>query len=188
MITAGYEGSNVSDQSHGIGAAVHRIRRARGESMRTVAAAAGVSQPFLSKLESGQLAPSIATLYALSDALGVSPSDLLPTVDATNGAETPLAGGESERSPSARLVAGGAGRLTEAYLFTAEAGDSDDVDFAHEGEEFVFVLEGAVVLTQDGRERTVEAGGSLSFDPRAPHRWSAPERARYLLVSTRRPA
>jgi transcriptional regulator with XRE-family HTH domain len=156
--------------------------------MRVVATTAGVSQPFLSKLESGQLAPSIATLYALADALEVSPSDLLPAVDATTGSETPLAGGESEGSPKAHLVAGGAGRLTEAYLFTAEAGDSDDVDFAHEGEEFVFVLEGTVVLTQHGRERVVETGGSLSFDPRAPHRWRAPERARYLLVSTRSPA
>ncbi|MDM4762386.1 XRE family transcriptional regulator [Galbitalea sp. SE-J8] len=168
-----------------IGAVVKRLRTERGASMRALAASAGVSQPFLSKLESGRLLPSLSTLYALADALGVSPSELLPAVDDSTASVIHLSASDSARTPRAQLLAGGPGRATEAYLFTADAGDSDDVDFAHGGEEFVFVLEGCVVLTQDGRDRRIPAGGSVTLDPTLPHRWSAAEATRYLLVTTR---
>jgi HTH-type transcriptional repressor of puuD len=171
-----------------IGEVVKRLRTARGESMRTVAAAAGVSQPFLSKLEAGRLLPSLSTLYALADALDVPPTELLPSVDDSAASVVHLSASESAHTPSARLLVGGPGRFTEAYLFTADAGDSDGVDFEHGGEEFVFVLEGSVVLSQGGHDRRISAGDSVTLDPTVAHRWSAPEAARYLLVSTRAPA
>lgn len=43
-----------------------------------LAAAAGVSQAFLSQLESGQTSVAIATLYRIASALGASASDVLP--------------------------------------------------------------------------------------------------------------
>ena len=171
-----------------IGAAVKRLRTARGHSMRALASVVGVSQPFLSKLENGQLLPSLSTLYGLADALDTTPSELLPSVSDSASSAVHLSAGEGRRTPRARLLTSGSGRFTEAYLFTADAGDSDDVDFAHDGEEFVFVIEGSVVLTLDGRDRRIAAGESVTFDPTRPHRWSAPEAARYLLVSTRVPA
>jgi HTH-type transcriptional repressor of puuD len=171
-----------------IGGVVKRLRTQRGASMRTLASAAGVSQPFLSKLESGQLLPSLSTLYALADALEVSPSELLPPVSDSAASVVHLSASDSARTPRARVLASGPGRLTEAYLFTADAGDSDDVDFQHGGEELIFVIEGTVVLAQGGTERHIGAGQSVSLDPTVPHRWSALEDARYLLVSTKTPS
>ena len=54
-----------------IGALVRALRTSRGLSMRALAAEAGVSQPFLSKLENGRLLPSLSTLYALAAAFDV---------------------------------------------------------------------------------------------------------------------
>jgi len=61
-----------------IGAKVKALRAERGLSGRKLAAAADVSQPFLSQLEAGRTSVAIATLYRLASALDVKPSDLLP--------------------------------------------------------------------------------------------------------------
>jgi len=174
-----------------IGALVRALRTARGLSMRALAAQAGVSQPFLSKLENGRLLPSLSTLYALAAAFEVPPAELVPAIASSDDTtpEAHLRASDAPHAPRARLVAGGPGRRTEAYLFTAQPGQSDDVDFAHPGEEFVFVTEGAAVLTYaDGASRTVSAGESVTIETLRPHRWSVPAdgagAARYLLVTT----
>ena len=61
-----------------VGQAIRRARTASGLSMRAMALACGVSQPFLSAVERGLSTPSIATLYRLADVLDVAPADLLP--------------------------------------------------------------------------------------------------------------
>ncbi|SMH48597.1 transcriptional regulator, XRE family with cupin sensor [Rathayibacter oskolensis] len=174
-----------------IGALVHALRQARGLSMRVLAASAGVSQPFLSKLENGKLLPSLSTLYALAAALEVPPAELVPAVASSDDTtpEEHLRASDAPNAPRARLVVGGPGRTTEAYLFTTRPGESDDVDFAHPGEEFVFVIEGTAVLSYaDGPHRSVSAGESVTIDTERPHRWSVPAdaagAARYLLVTT----
>jgi HTH-type transcriptional repressor of puuD len=174
-----------------IGALVRALRAARGLSMRALAGAAGVSQPFLSKLENGLMLPSLSTLYALAAALEVPPAELVPAIASSDDTapEEHLRASDAPNAPRARLVVGGTGRTTEAYLFTARPGDSDDVDFTHPGEEFVFVIEGSAVLAYaDGERRTVAAGESVTIETSRPHRWSvpadAPVAARYLLVTT----
>ncbi|WP_345375658.1 helix-turn-helix domain-containing protein [Frondihabitans cladoniiphilus] len=181
-----------------IGRSVHALRSARGLSMRALASSAGVSQPFLSKLENGLLQPSIATLYALATALDVAPGELLPPAFAaapagarvTSGSPLLLHSGEEAGTPTAQLLSGGPGSKLEVYLFTAEPGSSDAAPFEHAGEEFVHVLTGTVVAHRDGHPAlSLAAGDSLTLDPGVPHWWGAPESndgpATFLLVSTR---
>ncbi|WP_185020460.1 cupin domain-containing protein [Rathayibacter sp. PhB152] len=85
-------------------------------------------------------------------------------------------------------MAGGPSWRTEAYLFTAQPGQSDDVNFVHEGEEFVFVTEGTAVLTfADASSHAVSASESITIEMSRPHRWSVPAdaggAAQYLLVT-----
>ncbi|OUZ08059.1 hypothetical protein BHE97_15110 [Aeromicrobium sp. PE09-221] len=61
-----------------IGARLRALRESRGLSMRALAAAAGVSQPFLSQVERGVSAPSMVTTYRLASVLQIAPGDLLP--------------------------------------------------------------------------------------------------------------
>ena len=61
-----------------IAGAVRARRLAAGLTMRELAAQAGMSQPFLSNLENSRAMPSIATLYKIANALGVSPREFLP--------------------------------------------------------------------------------------------------------------
>lgn len=99
-----------------IGSAVRARREAAGLSMRALAGRVGVSQPFLSQLERGTVAASIATLHRLATALAVPPGALLspgPTevvvVRSGDGARIPV--GEEPASAVGRMVVGPDGRM-----------------------------------------------------------------------------
>src|SRR5690554_1603634 len=77
-----------------------RLREARTEkrlSLRSVAQALGVSASLISQVETGKTQPSVSTLYALANHLGLSLDDLLGVI--------PPAGGRAPAQPEPmRLV------------------------------------------------------------------------------------
>ncbi|MFT4211573.1 MAG: XRE family transcriptional regulator [Microbacterium sp.] len=166
-----------------IGAAVRATRAERGESMRTVAERAGISQPMLSKVENAQILPSLTTVYGLAAALEVPAASLLPAV---GGAGEPLhfVVDEPGPAPTAQLLSGGAGASFHVYVITGRAGDDDGRDFQHPGQEFVYVVSGVAHLRRGDQVDRVAAGESITYDGAVAHRWSVLEDARYLLVST----
>jgi HTH-type transcriptional repressor of puuD len=173
----------VSDDiSASIGAAARRARTARGESMRTVAQRAGISQPMLSKIENGQILPSLTTVYGLAAALEIPASGLLPTVG--TGAVDPVhfVVDGSGSAPRAQLLSGGAGAPFQVYLVSGRAGEDDGRDFTHAGPEFVHVISGVAELHRADRIDSFAAGDSVTYDGALPHRWSIHEDAQYLLV------
>jgi transcriptional regulator with XRE-family HTH domain len=56
-----------------------RIRREKGLTQEQMAERSGFSQQYLSGLEQGRRNPTVATLYELAQALGVSPVELIQT-------------------------------------------------------------------------------------------------------------
>ena len=54
-----------------IGARLRAARLARGMTLEAVATAAGISLGFVSKLERDQVSPSVASLVAICDAVGL---------------------------------------------------------------------------------------------------------------------
>jgi transcriptional regulator with XRE-family HTH domain len=80
------------------GARVRSLRELRGLSTRKLAAAAGISQPFLSQLERGIGSPSLLTLHRLATALGVTPGDLIPSD--RDGAVSVIRAGEGTFVPA----------------------------------------------------------------------------------------
>lgn len=99
--------------------------------MRALAAQVGVSQPFLSQLERGTVAASIATLHRLATALTVPPGALLSpgpaevvVMRSDDGARIPV--GEESMSAVGRVVVGPDGRmnLTEYRVAPGQRLDS----------------------------------------------------------------
>ena len=71
-------GKQVSDFNRKIGARVKKLATERGATTVSMAAAVGVSQAQISRLENGLQGFRSATLLKISIALGVKPQDLLP--------------------------------------------------------------------------------------------------------------
>jgi transcriptional regulator with XRE-family HTH domain len=76
-----------AEQARTIGWRLHRVRTARGKSLRVVAGLAGMSKSTLHLIEHGQRAVTVSEIVALANALEIAPSELtkLPVPAPANG-------------------------------------------------------------------------------------------------------
>lgn len=160
-----------------IAGAVRARRSAAGLTMRELAARAGMSQPFLSNLENSRAMPSIATLYKIANALGVSPREFLPDARSRaqlvrhgEGATGPVS--DEPGSAVTRVVSGAPGRLVDAHTYVAPPGAPMGDWFEHDGEDLLYVVRGALrVELGDGQTFDLEARDVLWYEGTVPHRW-----------------
>lgn len=98
--TADTSGSESAEQEPivNLGGRLKRLREQKGLSVRGLARELGFSPSFVSQIENGKSQPSVATLYSLSQLLGVSIDELFASDDAVavnEGKVVAAAGGAS---------------------------------------------------------------------------------------------
>jgi DNA-binding transcriptional MerR regulator/quercetin dioxygenase-like cupin family protein len=170
------------------GSRLRALRRERGHSLRAAAAHAGLSPSFLSALERRATGASVATLLRLTRAYGVTMLDLFhptaPVGRRVRRRERPvLELGSGVRIEQLAHEAS----LLEPQLFVLAAGATSDGAYAHAGEEFMFVLEGALTVWVGPHERyQLHIGDSVTFPSTLPHRWRnrADGETRLLWINT----
>ncbi|MEF2978576.1 helix-turn-helix domain-containing protein [Subtercola sp. YIM 133946] len=86
MHTVGARSLIITDD---IGPRLRAARIAQGISLRSVATAVGVSASLISQVETGKTQPSVSTLYALVNHLGISFDDLMAGSATGSGTATP---------------------------------------------------------------------------------------------------
>lgn len=178
-----------------IGHEVRTYRKTLGITVADLAAATGMSVGMLSKIENGNISPSLTTLQALSKALG------MPITAFFKGFEEPKSASFVKAGEGVNLERRGtraghhysllghienntSGVVVEPYLITLNAESDVFPTFQHEGMEFLYMLEGEVVYRHGDSLYRMQAGDSLFFDADAPH---GPEElvslpARYLSI------
>lgn len=178
-----------------IGHEVRTYRKKLGITVADLAAATGMSVGMLSKIENGNISPSLTTLQALSKALG------MPITAFFKGFEEPKSASFVKAREGVNLERRGtraghhysllghienntSGVVVEPYLITLNAESDVFPTFQHEGMEFLYMLEGEVVYRHGDSLYRMQAGDSLFFDADAPH---GPEElvslpARYLSI------
>ena len=174
-----------------LGARLREARLQRGLSLRSVAQSLGVSASLVSQVEIGKTQPSVATLYAMANHLGVSLDDLLglttPSAapapmfghqgaalpDVQRGAQNPII--EMENGVRWERLAAGAGGPADALLVTYQPGASSSIEgklMRHAGVEYAYLLEGELTLHLDFETYDLRPGDSLQFDSVRPHLYS----------------
>jgi DNA-binding transcriptional MerR regulator len=174
------------------GRLLRRLRAERGLSLRDASRRAGVSVSFLSALERGVSGASVSTLQRLTAAYGTTMLGLFePAIDPD--AERLV---RADERRALRLNDGAvrieqlahAPRQLEPHLFVLAPGATSDGPYAHEGEEFLYLLSGAVTiwLGDDERYRLDRIGDTLTFPSTVPHRWrnDAGGETRLLWINT----
>jgi len=197
---------STTDQAHkAVGAEIRRARLAQGRTLKTLAADAGISHPFLSQLERGLARPSMATLDRIAKALGTTQVNLMlaaqtPASPATHVSDVPdgvqvVRADEGLVIPQTRehegfsrlLVAGAAAFYPQEQVMSRTEFDNF---YRHEQDEWVHVISGSIQIDLGG-ERTVElhAGDSLYYRGGIPHRWraSGDRPARLIVVQAAAP-
>ena len=170
-----------------LGHRLREARKARGLSLRTVAAQAGVSPSLLSQVENGKTQPSVSTLYSIVSCLELSVDKLLgntPGKDAASGG-APAGGGGSvvqrrEDAPRIemqngvtweRMAVAGFTDVDPLHTIYAPGGASsvDGRFMRHSGVEYGYLIEGELTLKLEFESYTLRAGDSLCFDSQRPH-------------------
>lgn len=174
-----------------IGRRIRSYRKRAGISGVSLAASAGISQPFLSQLESGQTSVAIATLYRIAQALGIQPSDLLPApatsdMEIVRSAATRSGTRQGQSGIDLATAQFGAGkRVSELNDWRVPADEVAADWFSSEGEHILYVLEGTLRLESEGtQEILLEEGDAAFYTGRLPHdsRASGPARIVHILM------
>lgn len=174
-----------------LGTRIRALRHARGMTLTQVAAQAELSHSFLSQVERGLERLSMTSLFRVASALGTTQQALL-TDDPANAPErgarprfdvfrerdgTPLdAGGDP-----VHVMASGHPRFVPMIMSGTFA---EDLWWVHDEEEFVYVLEGELVVLLDDEETLLRAGDAVYYEGGIRHRWRTPPgaAARVLIV------
>ncbi len=161
-----------------LGIQVRAIRRQLDLTVSDLAGAAGISVGMLSKIENGQISPSLATLQAISKALNVPITTLFSTFEERRDCSFVRAhqGVIIERRGTKvghqyELLGHGLGGdiVVEPYLITLSEEAAAYTGFRHAGVEFIYMLSGEVVYRHDDRTYHLRPGDSLMFDSGAAH-------------------
>ena len=172
-----------------VGALVRARRRQLHLTLQQLGDAANVSVGYLSQLERDLATPSLGTLAQVARALDVGvdyfiatprPSDAL-----TRAGEREKFSVDGSSISYERIGAEFPGNVLSSFILTVPAGYRSET-VHHEGEEILFVLDGAITQRVDDDEMRMTAGDSLHFRGNRPHSWSndTGKPARLLWVGT----
>jgi len=180
--------AEVDRQAERIGGRIRELRLAQGLTLVQLAGIAELSHPFLSQLERGRARPSMGSLERIARALGSSQLELMAAAEDDDEPEQPdivvVRSDEGTRGP----YGAGLGRLLvhgrrgfHPMEFTADSEEPGDF-YQHDGDEFLYVLEGTVQVDFEGRESSVlTVGDSIYFEGGIRHRWHAVKPGGYRL-------
>lgn len=162
-----------------IGSALRDLRQTRGLTARQLASNANVSAAMISRIESGQVSPSISTLSALSKALEVPLVSLFRETASGHADFTHVKNGGGllstrmveDHSHDFRELAFHKRRdlQFEARMVTLVRQSARPPVYVAHGVVFVYAVEGEAVYVYGQREITLKAGDSLSLDAELSH-------------------
>lgn len=162
-----------------IGVRIQAIRKEKGISLEEVSQLTGFDVSMLSDIEAGTIQPQLGTIIRLSKALDSAFGRIIAGVGNSLYSITR----RHERKPIARSTSAKGrkpayiykslapevkGRHMEALIVQLEENPDADTS-VHEGEEFIFVLDGTVSLRIGADQFELEPGDSVYYLSTTPH-------------------
>ncbi|HNR31442.1 MAG TPA: XRE family transcriptional regulator [Candidatus Hydrogenedentes bacterium] len=169
-----------------VGRIIRELREQQGLSVEELAHRSHCNPKFIEHLETGKLVPSLAPLTKIARGLGVHLGAFLD--DAPEYGPIIVRGGHSDSefhlsgiSPSSvgtldftSLATNKKDRHMEPFLITVHPTVPEDITLSsHEGEEFIYVLDGAIEVVYGTETHVIEAGDSIYYESTTPHQVQA---------------
>lgn len=165
-----------------VGERIKTLREQKGLSLKDVADSSGFSTALLSQVENHLVSPSLGTMVKLARALGVKVGDFLGE---TSGEPFTIVRKDERKTISRFASKDGVkygyfyeslgfekkNRSMEPFIVTLEpATIKTSKTSVHEGEEFIFVLEGQMEVILGNHTDILNPGDSIYYDSTIPHR------------------
>lgn len=171
----------------GVGERLRSLRTERGMSVRQLAAETGLSPSSISSMERSLHRPSVAALQKIASALGTNlvslmdggPSGPSSVVVKKRGRRRIQLDNPGVTIEQLAMVE----TQLEPLLFRMAPGATSGNSYTHEGEEFLYVLQGLFELTLDELTTyTLSEGDAMTFASVRPHRYRNPGSTETVIV------
>jgi DNA-binding transcriptional MerR regulator/quercetin dioxygenase-like cupin family protein len=161
-----------------VGSHLRQLRQKRSLSLAQVANKVGISVGFLSALERSQMSASVSTLRKLASFYHTNILGFFDAAESRGRLVSPRKRKILEAGPGVRmeLLAWG-NTVMEPHLFRIAPKAGSGESYAHEGEEFLYVLRGELRISVQEEDYRLRTGDSFYFESATPHRWLNPGRS-----------
>jgi transcriptional regulator with XRE-family HTH domain len=156
-----------------LGRALRDRRREHALTITDVAELARISPGMLSKIENGQVAPTLDVIERTCTALGLTLGKLFQNYAVPDGSALQVKAGQgmevvrvgTKRGHTYHLLAYGRGprKLFEPFLITMNDQSEAFPSFQHEGTEFIYMLQGKIAYRHGRNTYRLEPGDALTF-------------------------
>lgn len=159
-----------------LGEKLRRLRKKRGLTVTQAAQGAKISAGFLSAIELSRANPSVATIYRLAAAYGTTVLELYDLPAQSSRVLRPRQRKSLETESGVRMELLSAGtKMLESMLMHVPPGTGSDGTYMHQGEDFLYMLEGTLEVWLDEVEcHLLQKGDSFWFESNRGHRWFNP--------------
>lgn len=168
----GQGSSDERGQGADFGSKLMEMRNAHGMDVDDLAKRTGRTPEFIEALENNTTTPSVGFMIQLAEVFGVDSGTFLNS-DAQAELSENRAKEYTRRTANYHyqtLTPGAENEHLRVFMVTIESDKKHKpVAYRHEGEEFVYVMEGTLELTLDGRPHKLMAGESMKFNSQTPH-------------------
>lgn len=173
-----------------VGDKIRKVRVRNGMTIQTIAKKTKLSPGYISRMERGDVNPSLSSIKKIADVLGISIGHLF---EDDNGTEKDLTAGEGSPENTIEVVRKEnrrklvyPGQAAYDYLLTPSirnvgiefiltvlepGGSSGDDFYTHQGEECILVNKGALQLYVGEQHFELKEGDSIHFKSTIPHRY-----------------
>ena len=165
-----------------LGTKIIQLRESRKLTAQELSDRTELSIDLIRQLESGELIPSLSPLIRIARALGVrlgtfldDENDIGPVISRA-GDRPKVVRFSDKASPShsdldfSALASGKTGRHMEPFLIDIYPSSAKEIHLsAHEGEEFIFVMNGEIEVLYGKGTYLVSEGDSIYYDSVVPH-------------------
>ena len=170
--------TNADNSLFKIGLRIRQARRERDLTLADIARRTGLSKGLLSKIENFRALPSLPVLAGIARSLGVGMEQfvknvgcepLAPCQRVNTKERVPLKMEKSKGFKYAALMSRSLGHIGfESFVLTLEPGARRQA-VSTDGDEFLFMLKGAIQFVIGKEKIALSAGDAFYFDGRVPH-------------------
>ncbi|MFC1840644.1 FAD-binding protein [Thermodesulfobacteriota bacterium] len=159
--------------TNGFGEKIRKLRESNNWTVEYLAQQTDQSPDFIEQVEKNEVTPSVSFLLKLSRALDVDPGTFLKEEEKAY-IEDQRAQAFIKRTKNyayQTLTPGAENQHLRGFMITIEPRQAHKpVAYKHEGEEFVFVMEGSLELTLDNKVNYLKTGESMHYNSEIPHK------------------
>jgi quercetin dioxygenase-like cupin family protein/DNA-binding XRE family transcriptional regulator len=171
---------NEEDFAIHVGGRVRSVRERRNLSLGDISQRTGISEASLEEIENETVAPPLGTVIKLAKALEmkmgyfISGEETRPYTIVRHDDRKLISRYDSGKGKAygyeyESLAPYKKDRHMEPFLVTLEPADTDEERSAHDGQEFIFVLEGTMEVRLGKEVHLLDPGDSIYYDSTVPH-------------------